>query len=261
MASDFCCSGCADPLKEYEAPDGVDEVGHADLHLGAADADSSDEEAHSGFLIGEHMLDTGADHGLASIGAPDQTEAAIDGDVVLVAECRNGEVDGRHRAILLRLCLGELDRPACVAVLVPQLRGLALPGLRYLSGLDVGFLRLRIALTQRGNKSFGNGITDASSKPHVFRTLQMPGSPAGFPAKQASCLLQELRAQDQALHLLGAALDLGGIIRQANILDHRTALQSFRSSLDLQVLDRRHRISVGKNIAITIPYFAHIPRP
>ena len=50
-------SGCADPFEVDEAADVVDEVGHADLHLGTPDADGTDEEAHSGFLIGKHMLD------------------------------------------------------------------------------------------------------------------------------------------------------------------------------------------------------------
>ncbi len=45
--------------------------------------------------------------------------AAVHGDVGSVAEVRNGQVDGRPRAVLARLGLGELDRPARVPVLVP----------------------------------------------------------------------------------------------------------------------------------------------
>jgi hypothetical protein len=44
---------------------------------------------------------------------------AIDCDVVLVAEGRNGEIDLR-RAIPARLGLGELHRPAGIAVLLAQ---------------------------------------------------------------------------------------------------------------------------------------------
>src|SRR5690606_464511 len=89
--------------------------------------------------------------------APDQPETAIDGDVVLVAEGRDGKIDGRHRSILLRLRLGELDSPARIPVLVAQLRRLVLPGFGYLAGLDVGFLRLRIALARSGHQ---RGVDD-----------------------------------------------------------------------------------------------------
>ena len=52
-----CPSGGADALQENEAAYVVDEVGHADLHLGTLNANRADEEAHAGLLIGEHMLD------------------------------------------------------------------------------------------------------------------------------------------------------------------------------------------------------------
>lgn len=64
------CASCgADPLQEDKSSDVVDEIGHVDLHLGALDADCAGEEPHSGLLIGEDMLDAGADHRLAGIGA------------------------------------------------------------------------------------------------------------------------------------------------------------------------------------------------
>jgi hypothetical protein len=50
--------------------------------------------------------------------APDQAMAAVGADVVLIAESRDRQVD-RLAAILERLGLGVLDRPACVPVLLP----------------------------------------------------------------------------------------------------------------------------------------------
>src|SRR5947209_4546124 len=198
----------------------VDEVGHADLQLGAGDSDGSDEEVHLVFLHREDMLDAGADLGLEGVGAargvrhrptrrllamdaadeavpfeerfvrlravgrvgphrargvglveqpftqpralisrsvgcvpaPDQPMLAIDRDVVLVAECRDGDVDRRNRPVRARLGLAELDRPARVAVLVPELGGLGLPGLGNASVLDGLLFLLGVALLGRGDQ-------------------------------------------------------------------------------------------------------------
>ncbi len=60
--------------------------------------------------------------GVGRVLAPDQPVLAVDGDMVLVAECRDGDVDWRNRPTRPRLGLAELDRPARVAVLLPELR-------------------------------------------------------------------------------------------------------------------------------------------
>ena len=52
-----CASDGADLLEIDEASDIVDEIGHADLHLGALDADGAHEQLHSGFLISKDVLD------------------------------------------------------------------------------------------------------------------------------------------------------------------------------------------------------------
>jgi len=53
-----------------------------------------------------------------------EAETAIERDVVLIAEDRNRQIDGRRRSILARLGLGVFDCPARVAILLPELRGL-----------------------------------------------------------------------------------------------------------------------------------------
>ncbi len=58
---------------------------------------------------------------------PDEAMADVDGHVVLVAEGGNGDVDRRLRPVRPLLRLGELHRPARVAILVPELRRPALP--------------------------------------------------------------------------------------------------------------------------------------
>jgi len=60
------------------------DIGKTDLHLGAPDADCSNEQSHSGLLIGEHMLDAGADYSLPAlarqIGADFPDEAVFCGE-------------------------------------------------------------------------------------------------------------------------------------------------------------------------------------
>src|SRR5438445_6784813 len=56
-----------------------------------------------------------------------EAETAIERDVVLIAEHRNRQIDGRRRAILARLGLGVFDCPARVAILLAELRGLVFP--------------------------------------------------------------------------------------------------------------------------------------
>ena len=76
----------------------------------------------------------------------------VDRDMVLVAEGRDGDVDRRNRSVRPCLGLAELDRPARVAVLVPELGGLGLPGLGNASVLDGLLLLLGIALLGRGDQ-------------------------------------------------------------------------------------------------------------
>jgi len=63
-------SGSVDAFEIREASGIVDEVGETDLHLGCLYTNGAHEEAHAGFLVGEHMLDTGANDGFTGIGSP-----------------------------------------------------------------------------------------------------------------------------------------------------------------------------------------------
>ncbi len=74
---------------------------------------------------------------------------AIDRGMVLVAEGGNGDVALLRLSLLGDLGLGELHRPARVAVLLAQLGGLLLPLIRNLARLDVGLLGIAIALLRR----------------------------------------------------------------------------------------------------------------
>ena len=76
--------------------------------------------------------------------------AAVDADVVLVAEGRHREVDPL-RTVLGRLGLRPLDRPARVAVLLGELGGLGLPGIGHTPGLQLRPLGLGVALLGRGH--------------------------------------------------------------------------------------------------------------
>ncbi len=79
----------------------------------------------------------------------DEAEAAVDGDVVTVAKGRDRQIDPRQRAVLTGFGLGELHRPARIAVLVPQLGRLVVPVMRHLAGLDGVLLGLCVALARR----------------------------------------------------------------------------------------------------------------
>ncbi len=81
----------------------------------------------------------------------------VDGDVVLVAEGGNGDILRMRRSIHLLLRLGELHRPAGVAILLGQLGGLVLPRLGNLARLDVGLLAIAVALLGRRHET---GVDD-----------------------------------------------------------------------------------------------------
>ena len=53
-------SSGAEPSQAGEV---IGQVGHADLHLRAGQADAADEQRHAMLLRGENMLDAGADPG------------------------------------------------------------------------------------------------------------------------------------------------------------------------------------------------------
>jgi hypothetical protein len=101
-------------------------------------------------LFLEFLLGKRAKEGVAGGPASDQAVPAINCDVVLVVEGRNCEIDLR-RAILARPGFGELYRPAGIAVLLAQLRGLFRPAFRNLPSLDHCPLRLGVALPRRGD--------------------------------------------------------------------------------------------------------------
>lgn len=52
--------GC-DAVQADEALCVVEDIGHTDLGRGAIDADGADEHAYAALLLGEDILDTGAD--------------------------------------------------------------------------------------------------------------------------------------------------------------------------------------------------------
>ncbi len=87
----------------------------------------------------------------------DQAEAAVDRDVVLVAERRDGEIDCREAAVLSWLGLRVFHRPARVAILLGELGGLVLPARGNPAFLDRRFLLDRVALTW-----------DITSSRHIF---------------------------------------------------------------------------------------------
>ena len=70
---------------------------------------------------------------------------AVDADVVLVTERWDREIDTGH-TIVARLGLGVFDRPACVAVLLPQLGWLLRPLRRDAALLDLALLAIGVAL-------------------------------------------------------------------------------------------------------------------
>ena len=73
--------------------------------------------------------------------------------MVLIAEDRNRQIDGRRRSILARLGLGVFDCPARVAILLAELRGLVFPGVGDAPVLDRLLLVLGVALTRSGDQA------------------------------------------------------------------------------------------------------------
>ena len=92
----------------------------------------------------------------------------IDRDMVLVAECRNGQIDQR-RGVLPRLGLAVFNRPARVTILLAQFRGLVLPILWYASLLDRLLLVRGVALLGSGDNG---GVDDLSAHSKIARRSQ-----------------------------------------------------------------------------------------
>ena len=89
--------------------------------------------------------------------AADEAKLAIDRNVILISEDRNRQIDRRRRAIFSRLGFGELDRPARVAILLAEFRGLVLPCVWNAPFLDRLFLFHRVALAWRSDQA---GVDD-----------------------------------------------------------------------------------------------------
>ena len=86
----------------------------------------------------------------------------------------------------------------------------------------------------RGNRNIFLKIRNKTRQPcqETARRANHRRPAQGF----ASRLLQELRAQHQALDLVGAALDLVGIVGEVNASDHGAALEHGGGALQLQTL-------------------------
>ena len=94
----------------------------------------------------------------------DQAVAAVDADVVLMAEGGDREIDARH-AVLARPGLGGFDRPARLAVLLPRCGGLVRPLRRDAAFLDVTLLALGVALLWRGDDRGVDNLPAPQQKP------------------------------------------------------------------------------------------------
>src|SRR5208283_5377328 len=92
--------------------------------------------------------------------SPDQPVLAINGNMVLVAESRNGKIDRRHGAIGPRFRFGVFYRPARVAVLLRELGRLVLPVVRNAAFLDRALFLNRITLLGSGDN---RGVDDLTS--------------------------------------------------------------------------------------------------
>ena len=67
--------------------------------------------------------------------------------------------------------------------------------------------------------------------------------------RRTSPLLHKLRPQNQAFDPVITAVDFLRVARQPDRLDQRAALQRLARALDRQILDQRHLIAIGQDIA------------
>lgn len=80
---------------------------------------------------------------------------------------------------------------------------------------------------------------------HIFRSPPKAGL-------NGSGLPQKLGAQHQALHLVGAAFDLVLVAVEADVLDHRAALDDGGRALELEILDDGDGIALVELRAVRI---------
>ncbi len=92
----------------------------------------------------------------------------VDADVVLVAEGGHGDVDAR-RTIIGGFRLGELHRPARVAILLRELGRLVLPVCRDAAGPDVGLLAIGVALLGGGHDGGVDDLPPSAALPTMLR--------------------------------------------------------------------------------------------
>src|SRR5690606_15623482 len=83
--------------------------------------------------------------------AANEAVSPVDRGMALVAEDGNGDVALMLLALLIDLGLRELHGPARVPVLLPQLRVLVLPSIRYLARFDIGLLIVGVSLLRSGH--------------------------------------------------------------------------------------------------------------
>src|ERR1700693_6320279 len=142
-------------------------------------------------LVEKSIAQTAALIGCGVRRAPfaNEAETAIERDVVLIAEDRNRQIDGRRRSILARLGLGVFDCPARVAILLAELRGLVFPVVGDAPVLDRLLLVLGVALTRSGDQArvdelARHGDVTGLAKRCIEALEQWPhaaGPPAFFP--------------------------------------------------------------------------------
>ena len=89
---------------------------------------------------------------------------AVDAEMVFIAESRNREIDPGF-AVLARFGLGVVERPARVAILLPQFGGLCCPVVRDAALLDLTLFGLAVALLWRGDDRGIDDLTAHRQKP------------------------------------------------------------------------------------------------
>ena len=107
--------------------------------------------------------------------------------------------------------------------------------------VDAVFAKLKTHRRQEG----GGGVTT----PHRLEMLERGRETCRvlfWPLR----LLQELRAQHQALDLVGAAFDFVGIVGEMDVPDHGAALEHGGRALQLEVLDQRDAVALGEQCAV-----------
>jgi len=119
LPSVFPSSGQTPPFVPDEAFEVVSEIGHADLELGPGHADGSDEHAHAPLLMGEDMLDAGADSRSSGVGLGLHLAQRLAG-IAPVMDLRVEATLGHVGFVLPRTVCGIRPYPRCRVVLAHQ---------------------------------------------------------------------------------------------------------------------------------------------